>query len=175
MSSPGALGEIPASCLVAEFIGAFLFQFIGGGCDANSVSTGRDRFCIYPPVPSLCPNAGAYASVTCRPWDSGDRKRAGVRSAHVRDGRHLGRAPESSNIHRLRSNRPVSSAEACCSPRSYQLANGCSSFTAHLLMLDPSLHRLGKRRYIFYCVAQVHLLALLLLHSPPSSIPPAFL
>ncbi len=29
--------------VVAEFVGTFLFQFIGGGCDANSVSTGKCR------------------------------------------------------------------------------------------------------------------------------------
>jgi len=34
------LGPVPVYCVVAEFIGVFLFQFIGGGADANSVSTG---------------------------------------------------------------------------------------------------------------------------------------
>ncbi|EKX39832.1 hypothetical protein GUITHDRAFT_164839, partial [Guillardia theta CCMP2712] len=34
------LGRIPVSCVVAEFVGVFLFQFIGGGADANSISTG---------------------------------------------------------------------------------------------------------------------------------------
>jgi len=31
---------IPTCCVLAEFIGAFFFAFFGGGCDANSVSTG---------------------------------------------------------------------------------------------------------------------------------------
>lgn len=31
---------IPTCCVVAEFLGVFLFAFFGGGCDANSVSTG---------------------------------------------------------------------------------------------------------------------------------------
>ena len=31
---------IPACCVLAEFLGVFLFSFFGGGCDANSVSTG---------------------------------------------------------------------------------------------------------------------------------------
>lgn len=31
---------IPPCCVLAEFLGAFLFAFFGGGCDANSVSTG---------------------------------------------------------------------------------------------------------------------------------------
>ena len=29
----------------AEFVGVFLFQFIGGGADANSISTGRCPRC----------------------------------------------------------------------------------------------------------------------------------
>jgi hypothetical protein len=31
---------VPVYAVVAEFIGVFLFQFIGGGADANSISTG---------------------------------------------------------------------------------------------------------------------------------------
>lgn len=31
---------IPPCCVIAEFLGVFLFSFFGGGCDANSVSTG---------------------------------------------------------------------------------------------------------------------------------------
>jgi|EP00802_Teleaulax_amphioxeia_P015739 aquaporin TIP len=34
------LGKVPVYCVVAEFVGVFLFQFIGGGADANSISTG---------------------------------------------------------------------------------------------------------------------------------------
>lgn len=34
------LGDVPVYSVVAEFVGTFLFQFIGGGCDANSISTG---------------------------------------------------------------------------------------------------------------------------------------
>ncbi|KAJ1473681.1 aquaporin-like protein [Baffinella frigidus] len=37
---PGMLGNVPSYCVAAEFIGSFLFQFIGGGCAANSISTG---------------------------------------------------------------------------------------------------------------------------------------
>ena len=33
-------GRVPVYAVVAEFIGVFLFQFIGGGADANSISTG---------------------------------------------------------------------------------------------------------------------------------------
>lgn len=33
-------GNVPPYCVAAEFIGTFLFQFIGGGCAANSISTG---------------------------------------------------------------------------------------------------------------------------------------
>ena len=33
-------GNIPLYCVVAEFIGVALFTFLGGGCDANSVSNG---------------------------------------------------------------------------------------------------------------------------------------
>merc|ERR1712127_247596 len=35
-----ALKPIPVCCVLAEFFGVFLFAFFGGGCDANSVSTG---------------------------------------------------------------------------------------------------------------------------------------
>ena len=38
-ASPPA-GKVPVYCVVAEFVGVFLFQFIGGGADANSISTG---------------------------------------------------------------------------------------------------------------------------------------
>ena len=34
-------GNIPPYCIVAEFIGVALFAFLGGGCDANSVSNGE--------------------------------------------------------------------------------------------------------------------------------------
>jgi len=31
---------IPPCCILAEFLGVFFYAFFGGGCDANSVSTG---------------------------------------------------------------------------------------------------------------------------------------
>ena len=34
--------------VVAEFVGTFLFQFIGGGCDANSISTGSMNMALNP-------------------------------------------------------------------------------------------------------------------------------
>ena len=42
---PLAAGKVPVYCVVAEFVGVFLFQFIGGGADANSISTGRCPRC----------------------------------------------------------------------------------------------------------------------------------
>ena len=39
-------------CVVAEFVGVFLFQFIGGGADANSISTGRCPRCPAVPCPA---------------------------------------------------------------------------------------------------------------------------
>lgn len=39
-SSRLSAGKVPVYCVVAEFVGVFLFQFIGGGADANSISTG---------------------------------------------------------------------------------------------------------------------------------------
>jgi len=43
-ASPPA-GKVPVYCVVAEFVGVFLFQFIGGGADANSISTGPAAAC----------------------------------------------------------------------------------------------------------------------------------
>ena len=36
----GLADPIQPCCILAEFLGVFLFSFFGGGCDANSVSTG---------------------------------------------------------------------------------------------------------------------------------------
>lgn len=44
-------GNIPPYCVVAEFIGVALFAFLGGACDANSVSTGVDPTKLPAPVP----------------------------------------------------------------------------------------------------------------------------
>ena len=47
-----AAGKVPVYCVVAEFVGVFLFQFIGGGADANSISTGRCPRCPAVPCPA---------------------------------------------------------------------------------------------------------------------------
>ena len=45
-------GNIPPYCVLAEFIGVALFAFLGGGCDANSVSTGTPPWLL--PVCNPC-------------------------------------------------------------------------------------------------------------------------
>jgi hypothetical protein len=35
-----AAGNIPIYCVLAEFVGVALFQFLGAGSDANSVTSG---------------------------------------------------------------------------------------------------------------------------------------
>ena len=55
-------GNIPPYCVLAEFIGVALFAFLGGGCDANSVSTGTP--------PGFCPCA-----TLVRPYFNKDSER----------------------------------------------------------------------------------------------------
>jgi len=80
--------------IVAEFVGTFLYQFIGGGCDANSVSTGLATAAIGN---GLCLAAIMYAT-------------AGISGGHL--------------------NPAVSTAFVVTG-------------------------RMGKKRYMWYCIAQV--------------------